>query len=527
MAGKHRIGVQFPLGGQFRGARYAQKTRPYSTPRASNVRGVGPLELRRRGGTRPGLEKAATTDFGTTITAVSSVTYIDGSGDRQQEIVVAADGTLYVVASGTGTATAAYLTINGDPLTINGNRLIFNSTVSGTNPNLDGNTFQTAEWNGRLYMADSSLVRYNPVTGTVDTVANAPTGQGLVCIYQERIVLAGEDNKWYMSRQSSETDWDAGDEMTDVGRAVFGSLARSGAIGEKIMAMKPYEDEALVFGCKDSVWVMQGNPAGDGRIRNVSRHMGVIGPEAMDITPNGLCVFLTRRGLYTWAVGSGAEPEPFSPEKLPESLLDVDVTTNDVFLKYDHRSGGVHVFVTPNTGTGSHFWVDLENRAFWPVEFGDDTHQPLATAVVTTAGYSDVVIGCKDGYLRRFDDDATDDDGTDITSDILLGPFHVSRAEGVDGQVAELVGALGAGSGAVTWKIVVADSAEECVDLAETALDGDGTTGVDDTGAWAAGQNGVCYPRSRGQWAILWLSSTAQWSYEAISMMNRRLGRLR
>ena len=92
-----RVKILFPLGGENRRGGYAQKEMPYTTPKAINVRSVGQLEKRGRGGSRPGLEKFINYDFGGTITGISSVTYIDADGNRQQDFVVICDGDLNIV----------------------------------------------------------------------------------------------------------------------------------------------------------------------------------------------------------------------------------------------------------------------------------------------------------------------------------------------------------------------------------------------------------------------------------------------
>jgi len=523
----HQIRVLFPLGGQNRRGGYAQKTEPYSTPRALNVRGVGPLEKRGRGGVRPGLSKLVDNDFGDTIRALSSLTYIDGDGDRQQHIVVVCDGSFYIV-DGTS-ITESLATIEGDDVgawTDDGDDpWIFDSTVASTAPFGESMAFQLAQWNGKLFLADVTLKRYDPVGHQVDEIAGSPQNMPLICIFKERVILAGADHMWYASGQTDPYDWDFGKELGDVSRAVAGYVGHSGVIGEKILCLHNYQDDALIFGCRDSIWAIYGNPTENRKV-NVSPHSGIIAPRALAVTPDGLVIFLTRRGLYTWTVGSTSDPAPFSKYVVPEELLAIDTSTTEVLMQYDHRNRGVHLFLTPTEGEGTHWWIDLEYRALWPEKYPVD-QQPIVSGVITTDGYSDVVFGCKDGYIRQFDDQAATDDGTQITSELLLGPFHVSRAEGVDGQVAEMVAAFAAGSGEVTWKLVMGKSAEEAVDAAEAALDGDGLSGVDKIGDWQAGQNKVVYPRSRGPWAVLWLSSKEQWSYEAISMFNRRLGRLR
>ena len=283
-------------------------------------------------------------------------------------------------------------------------------------------------------------------------------------------MLAGADHMFYQCGQTEPENWDAGDDMNDEGRSVMGYVGDSGVIGEKILAMHSNRDKALIFGCQDSVWAVYGNMAGnDGQKWNISPHAGILAPKAMSVTPNGLVVFLARSGLYTWQIGSKAHPEPFSNVVVPEELLDVDTDTTEVIMQYDHRSRGVHIFMTPDSGVGTHWWLDLENRALWPVKLVS-TMQPLATAKLGVGGYSNIILGCKDGYLRRFDDDAVSDDGSAVYSHLLLGPLHIGREEGYDGLLTEMMAAMAEGSGDVKIRIITGDTAEAAVDAADAAL---------------------------------------------------------
>lgn len=524
--------IEFPLGGVFRGGTYAQKTSPYTSPRGINVRSYGPFERRGRGGSRPGLAKVVATDFGSDIVGVSSVTYLDGDGERQTDLAVICGGVLNIVRGETVTQTTAFLVDDDDKYVTDeaGNFIIFNSTVSATNPVGDATAFSMAEKGGKLLIADSTLLKYDPVTGEVATVENAPTGQPLVCVYQERVVLAGANHLFYMSAQADDTNWDFGAEMGNVALAVAGYVGDGGKIGETILAMLPHHDRALIFGTAESLWAVYGNPAAEGRKVCVSPFVGILAPQGIVITPDGLVLFLARDGLYSWQVGSEAHPAPFSGKRIPDELLDVDPETTDILMVYDHKEGGIHLFLTPaddelGAVAGTHWWIDLEHKGLWQVSL-PAMKQPLAVGVLSAAGGSNVILGCKDGYLRRFLDTATDDDGTDLQSDILIGPFHVPRTEGIDGMVTEIVGALADGSGDVSWALVVGASAEEAVDAGEAAIAGD-DSGVAASGTWGEGQNAVDYPRARGPWAVLWLSSAEPWAFESVGLRSKALGRLR
>lgn len=526
-----RVNVQFPEGGQHRRGAYAQKTAPFTTPYARNVRTVGPLERRGRGGSRPGLAKLVDNDFGTQIQGLQPVGYVDNDGSLQNDLVVICDGNVFVLQGSTVTQANAYwVTDDGDYIiTDDGDFIVFEATVTNGNPLGNQTAYQMAEKGGQVYIADTALQKYVAKTDVVEAVSGAPGSQPLVCVYQERVVLTGADHMFYMSAMDDDTDWTFADEMGKVTRAVAGRIGGS-AITGAATSLLSWKDEALLFGTADKVWVMYGNPAGEGSARFASEHIGPITAGAMAANDDGLVLILGRNGLYTWQVGSKSAPTPYTDRTLPDALKDIATSTTDVLMQFDERNKGFHVFLTPAYGTGTHYWIDVEHKGIWPVEL-PSTMQPYALCNLPTSGESQVILGCADGYLRRFLTSATDDDGTSISSELLLGPFHVSQTEGFDGQVAELVGSLGAGSGEVTWTVVAGNSAEETVDLAVDYVTGEKTfrrskTG-DGTSYWVAGTNKPQYPRTRGQWAVLWLSSTNQWAYETAAMAFKRLGRLR
>jgi len=527
------VEIKFPLGGESRSERYTQnpQAQVYFSPRAINVRGRGALERRVRGGTRPGLSKYLDTGFGTTITGIAKVTYLNASDVLSNNLVVISGGTLYVCAGATVTTSKSYLTDDSGNkiITDDGKYMIFGSTVAVSNSLITSGAFQMAEGEGKLYIADSSLLEYNPRTNVVDTIPTAPTSQPLICIYQRRVVLTGSNHIFYMSRQTDPTDWDLNDDMNDVGRALIGHVGTNNAIGEKINGMLPWDDKAILFGTNRSLTVIYGNPADSGsRMETVSENVGVLGPNCMCVTPEGVVFFLAREGLYTWQMGSKAEPESLSRNRVPEELLDIDLATTSVMMIYDHRSKGVHLFKTPLAATaGKHWFIDIENKGMWEVVFASNTHQPLAVASLAMTGYSDVILGCKDGYLRRFDSAVTGDDSTDFKSDILIGPLHVSGALSFDGQIQEMVADFADNTGSITWRLVTGNTAEEATDKAETDLDAGTTTNVEASGTWSENHNIPDYPRARGAWAILWITSTKKWSYEAITMKMLRHGRIR
>ena len=531
MVKKRTVNAQFPIGGENRRGAYAQSGAPYTTFRAKNVRGIDPLERRVRGGSRPGLTKYVSTDFGSVITAIQPLSYVDSDGEIQNDFMVICDGIIKVVSGSTVTTMTANLVWEDGNNAVweDGTNIVFAGTVPSVNPIGNTNAYMTCQTEGKAYIASSTLFEFNPLLGTVNTVANAPTSQPICFVYDGRMVLTGEDHMWYMSKQGDFTNWDFAEDYKDVSIAVTGNLGENGIIGSTITFGAPHDDKAAVMATADDLWVYYGNPspAGGGTKKNVSRDVGIIAPQAACITPDGLLIFLARTGLYTWQIGSEKEPEPFSEHIVPTDLRDVDPTSKEVMLRYDSKNRGVHVFLTPSGSAGEHWYLDIDNKAMWPVVFGDNDHQPLASAVFEQSGDSEVVLGCGDGYLRKFSNSATTDDGTAIASAVMLGPFHIPGEYAKTGQIVEIDADFADNSSTITWKLYVADTAEEVCDNVETDLGAGTTTYMAKTGTWAENHNYPDYPRSRGAWGVLWLASTGRWSYEAIKLIFTQAGRLR
>jgi hypothetical protein len=516
---------------------YRRQTQPYSTPGAYNVRGEGVLESRGRGGSRPGLSKVCATDLGTSITGLYSVMSIDADGAQFYSLVVIADGSFYQIQGGVAASSDANITTYDGTsiLTEDGDIIIFDSTVTSPSPVASTGAYSAYVRNGKLLLADSVLKEYDPTTGIVEDVTatggTVPTAQPLVAVYNDRVFLSGANNLWYCSRQTDIRDWDYSADMGDIGRPVAGQLSIAGMHGNTPTALIPVDNRFLVFACVNSIWVLHGDPV-TGRLQQVTPNVGVIAPEAWARTPDDTMVFMSNDGIYLWRIGSSSEPARFSDERIPEALKNLDTSENIITMEYDPTGKGVHLFITPSTGTGTHYWIDLDHKALWPVLLSSD-HQPTAIAKSDSDSLPETVIGCRDGYIRKFDKDAVDDDGTDFTSHLIIGPFRVAGDDMHDAILAEVHGMLAHmdDDSRLTWSVVMDDTAEGVADKAVLCVDdyiaGNQVEGVADSGEWGSGRNTVDRTRCRGAWCAIWMRSEDHWSYEAISITSRQLGRLR
>ena len=311
---------------------------------------------------------------------------------------------------------------------------------------------------------DPSLNTLVLMTATAG-LGSVPLGCPLVCVYRGRLVWAGAaDNPqmWYMSRQGNPLDYYYGAIASDGGRAVAGTSTDSGAIGESITALIPHSDDYLIFGCPQSLWLLQGDPAYNGQILNLSRTVGVIGAQSWCKIPSGEVVFLSRDGIYAVLPGSGNPPEAISREKIPLELLNIDPTQAIVSLAYDKFDKGIHIRINYKSASDIHYWFDWKNKGFWPCSF-PVSMEPYSVLEYQTSepNKSAVLFGGGDGYIRQDDDNSTTDDGTAFDSYVVIGPMRLGGSDEQAGSLDQVIGSTALLSGPVGYSVQTGYTSEQ------------------------------------------------------------------
>ena len=380
-------------------------------------------------------------------------------------------------------------------------------------------TLATAPGDGTCeYTIQRAPKIYDPNTDTL-SIWSATTGKGsvpagcpLVCTYRDRLVLAGgSDNPylWYMSRQGDPLDWDYG--QLDSQRAVSGQGSDAGQIGEPITALISHSDDYLVFGCAHSLWILRGDPAYGGMIDALSYKIGIVDKQAWCKGPDSEIIFLSKDGLYALQPGANSFPQSISRERIPRELLDVSSDIYTVTLAYDIRFRGVHIYLSSeNNQTVFHWWFDWETKTFWKVSL-QGNYDPTALYEYYSADdeESSVLLGGRDGYIRKYNQYFETDGGNQINSYVMIGPIRLAGNTYYDGVLSEIRGVLGKDSGDVDWELLPDDTAEGTVEAST----------FDYSGTWEAGLNYADHPRCRGGSMILKLSGaeSRRWSLERIT----------
>lgn len=453
--------LRFPLSGVVKKYPYTHSENgKYGSPRAVNVRGVGVFESRLRGGSRPPL------------VVVGSVTPIEADN--------------------------AWAWPNGQPIFWTDEVLIsFESFLPESET-----------------PAGEKLVRTDTLMNAVADKGAIPSGYTISAIYRDRLIIV-KDNLWYMSRQGDYSDFDLGGDMDDVGRALAGSLALSGCNGEAITAVATTNDNHVFFATANTLWVLVGDPI-TGNLRRLSSKIGIVSPWAWSLHDYELA-FLSNDGVY---FASSESITRFSEERIPEALVNVDVSKSTVLMAYDVSSAGYHLFITPATGLGTHYWLDVENRAMWPVAMAADS-QPTAVAMIVGSKLEEIAILGRDEVWRKFDSDAekrtpkeTDEV---VSSSVSIGPFAIA-VDMQDAMLAEIYASIAVGSSEVIAYVSTGHSAEDAV----LAIDYPSFSF-----SIQSGWNRIVRPRARGAWCVITLESTGAWAFESLSLVAKQLGRLR
>ena len=373
---------------------------------------------------------------------------------------------------------------------------------------LDG----TAEDGTCTFSIERAPKIYDPIADTLEiwhtTTGQVPTGCPIIFEYRSRVGFAGKPvHVWYMPRVENPLDWDYSE--TDENAAVAGANADAGNIGKPITGVIVHGDDYIVMGSDHDLYVLRGDPASGGRIDRISDIKGIVSREAITRGPNGETFFLSHNGLYALNRDPGFTPLNISGDKLPDEFRKLDPINTEINVDYDPIDRGIHIFITSKTSNAksNHWWVEWdEGISFWPVQLLN-AHEPYSVQYYDANSVQDraVIVGCRDGYLRRHRDQQNSDDGTAFDSYVFYGPLRLGNGY-QEGILQELIGKMADYMYPVTWGVVSAAEEERL-----------GTRTLSHTGTWSMGLNPANAPRISGQSMVLKVSGiSGRWSIEDI-----------
>lgn len=347
-----------------------------------------------------------------------------GSPRRLMEFIVA-DDTLKYLSTGAWTAVPkANVTPTADATFAQSSQYV-QSTV----------LFQKVYFtNGdQVYVIDAKEQNPSAAELAATNAGPPPPRCRLIETWRGRLVMArapDDAHNWHMSAVGDPQDWDTTPPVPTPTQAISGNNSLAGRVPDIINTIIPISDDLLLFGCDKSIWRLTGDPMAGGQLDLVTNSVGISFGRPYCIDSDGYLYFFgSRGGLFVMA--PGGKPEKISDTKLPRSLLDIDLENYYARLIWNDTDNCVHIFIMPFGGGGTqvaHYAFDRSNKGFWRDYFGtavDTSCQPTACWVSDGDATDDrvLVLGCEDGYTRRWDSTAYDDDGIPIDAKVTFGPY--------------------------------------------------------------------------------------------------------
>jgi hypothetical protein len=255
-----------------------------------------------------------------------------------------------------------------------------------------------------------------------------------------------------MARQNDHTDWAY--IANDAQSPVAGGNADAGEIGDIIRCLIPYKDDFLIFGCATTIWMLAGDAAEGGSINEVDLTEGIFGPRSWCYDGDNNIYFWGTRGIGRIARDLKSTVN-LTEISLPELIGDegADPSTHRILMKYDRKNHGLLINITLLAdGTNSDYFYSLNpaTEGLYPESY--NSANGVYSSVYYDANdktYRDLLVGCKDGYIRKFDPTQSNDDigGSDtaIDSHVTLGPLKLAE-DAKEGSI-ESIEAFTAGGG--------------------------------------------------------------------------------
>ncbi len=268
---------------------------------------------------------------------------------------------------------------------------------------------------------------YDNDTGTYGTM---PAKAYLGCLYRGRCVLSGNPNyphQWFMSKIGNPWNWVY--TSTDPLTAVAGNNADAGEIGDIIRALIPYKDDYLIFGCASTIWLLTGDPAHGGSIDEIDSTVGMYGANSWCFDEGGNIYFFGTNGIYKIPLGFRSV-ENLTEVSLPNLVGDEDIapSTHRVTMGYDRKRHGILICITKlSDGSNSNYWYDLRLKGFFPESYPDECGAySLFYYAANDNDYADLLVGGKDGYIRKFDEtSAGKNDDAGVSGNTLISSYAV------------------------------------------------------------------------------------------------------
>jgi hypothetical protein len=350
----------------------------------------------------------------------------------------------------------------------------------------------------------------------------------LIARYRARIVLSGvegnEQNIW-MTRIGDPLDINASPAVITAADPVVLNTGLAGQIADPVTALAPINDDLMIVGGDRTISVIRGDPSalGGGQVDRVSESIGIRFGRAWATAPDSRLFFVGTDGDIWWMRILGDQitmPVSLTGGRLDTDLKAINPSAVRYHLEWDIRNRGLRVYVTPiqTVATTHYFWEEPAD-AWHPLQI------PEAMGPISTFAYDGdlpqdraILLGTRDGYIKRVDYRSATDDGTAISSHVVYPPVRLGGQSNRVG-IRRWMPTLGSASHDVSFDVRTGNDPESALSASVSA-----------TGTWSSGRNSDTRTRAAGNTVSLKLYNTTvdkRWSVDHIAAQGDVLGPVR
>lgn len=273
---------------------------------------------------------------------------------------------------------------------------------------------------GKVYYVNAGTVKEDSGSLAATTATPVPTTYAIATIWRNRLVLAGSDHQWIMSKVNDYGNFDVAD--TTVARAIAGTNAiysTPGAVMDKIISLIPWNDDVLIIACDHTMWAIKGDPAYGGSINLLNNGVGILAGNAWTIDPEGALWMVGTGGVYRFMGGAF---ELASDQSYSAYFQAITRSSTAVTCAWDRDKHGLWIF-RPSSGG---LFYDHRKQGFWPIgingnaAFVFDGTAPTDRAIYIGDQGNGVVYKLADANTA---DNPTGVSPTPIPSYVKIGPL--------------------------------------------------------------------------------------------------------
>lgn len=309
----------------------------------------------------------------------------------------------------------------------------------------------------------------NLPVGSTDSAKKANYGVR----HRQRIFLFGiptDPYNLWCSRYGDAEDWDNTPSTPDGYESVAFDDSDIGLPPFPVTCLAPFDADYMLIGGDKALAIMVGDPAQGGVIDDMSDQTGICSHRAYARDREGNLYIMGFSGVYLIPRGTrtlinltlGKIANGGKGLRMKSWLESIDFSTTFVELAWDPDDDGLRVLLrTKEWGVSSVLSVywDKQTDSWWLDSF-PDAQVPTATCNVFDAdGTESLLLGGRDGYIRRRGSSLTMDDGSTIQSELWLTTLAIGSNRRC--LMNSLDATLGADGDEAAYSIMATDSPDK------------------------------------------------------------------